>query len=361
VASFPVRDVFEPLGWIFVALLALNVLLLVVLVVLRENWAFFQRRRAAVNAGLSPILERLVQDGDSERAIGELRVLVGGLGRQERPVAAWLLSDLMRDLDEAERVRLRDAFVESGAVALAERSTKRWMPWRRALACEMLGTIGAERSVPVLVERTSDKRSEVRMAATRALGAIGSPDAAPRVMTLFLQRTAVPTGVAYDALRALGSAGAGAFRAGLESPDPTVRVASSFGVAAQPGGETARTALTRVLAEDTSAHVRVAAAKALGVVGGTRAPDALVEAAADGDERLRREAVSALGSFDDPAAVAVLAVAAATPDRETALRAAESLFAVAGRREAGEAATAALAGSTSWSVDYVLTLSALVA
>ena len=40
------------------------------------------------------------------------------------------------------------------------------------------------------------------MAATRALGAIGSPDAAPRVMTLFLERTAVPTGVAYDALRA---------------------------------------------------------------------------------------------------------------------------------------------------------------
>jgi HEAT repeat protein len=360
VASFPVRDVFEPLGWVFVALLALNLLLFVVLVVLRENWAFFQRRRAAVNAGLSPILERLVQDGDTARAIGELRVVVGGLDRQERPVAAWLLSDLLRDLDEADRVRLRDAFVESGAVALAERSTKRWMPWRRALACEMLGTIGAERSVPVLVERTSDARSEVRMAATRALGAIGSPDAAPRVTTLFLERTAVPTGVAYDALRALG--GAGAFRAGMESPDPTIRVASSFGVAAQPGGEVARMALTRVLAEDESDHVRIAAAKALGVVGGTQAPEALVEAAADGDVLLRREAVSALGSFDDPAAVAVLAEAAtAAPDRETALRAAESLFAVAGRPEAGAAATAALAGSTSWSVDYVLTLSALVA
>jgi HEAT repeat protein len=39
----------------------------------------------------------------------------------------------------------------------------------------MLGKIGARHSVPVLLERLEDRRPEVRMAAVRALGDIGSP------------------------------------------------------------------------------------------------------------------------------------------------------------------------------------------
>jgi HEAT repeat protein len=59
-------------------------------------------------------------------------------------------------------------------VELGEKGTRRLSPWRRALACEALGTIGAQRSVPVLLERLEDRRPEVRIAAVNALGDIRS-------------------------------------------------------------------------------------------------------------------------------------------------------------------------------------------
>jgi len=213
--------------------------------------------------------------------------------------------------------------------------------------------------VPMLLERTADRRGEVRAAATRALGAIGSSAATPRLAALFLERKAVPTGVAYDALRGTGDAGAETFRQGLLSGDPTVRVASCFGVAAQFDQPSALAMLGRVVGEDDDDRVRIAAAKALGVVGGKTPPSVLLAAPADAEVRLRREAVRALGSFDAPAAVAVLVEATVAEDRETALRAAESLVALSGQAEAGAAAEAALAQSSSWAVEYVRTVAEL--
>lgn len=247
---------------------------------------------------------------------------------------------------------------------LTERSTRRWMPWRRVLACEILGTLGAERSVPVLVERLEDHRSEVRLAAGRALGTVGSPAAAPSLTSVFLERRAVPTGVAYDALRALGPHGSEAFRRGLSSPDPTLRIASCLGVAALAGagnGAAAVEAVAGLLAADDNTRVRTAAAKALGVIGGTAPPRALVEAAADPELRVRREAVASLGVFDDPDSVELLAAAAGDPDREVALRSAEALLALRARPAAGGVAGAAFSASSAWSVDYVRTISELAA
>ncbi|HXV56774.1 MAG TPA: HEAT repeat domain-containing protein, partial [Gaiellaceae bacterium] len=165
------------------------------------------------------------------------------------------------------------------------------------------------------------------------------------------ERRAVPTGVAHDALRALGAAGEDAFRRGLSSPDPTVRVASCFGCA-DPGDGSDAEALARVLAEDENVRVRTAAAAALGVVGGEVPPSELAEAAVLGAPRVRWSAVSALRSYDDPAAVPPLAAAVGSPDRELALRAAESLLALARKPRAGTAARAALASSSAWSLDY---------
>ncbi|MGH3060776.1 MAG: HEAT repeat domain-containing protein, partial [Gaiellaceae bacterium] len=301
--------------------------------------------------------------GDPDRAVDELRSRVASLGREERPVAAWCLEDLTRDADEATRRGVRDLLDETGAIELAEQSTRRWMPWRRALACETLGAIGAERSVPVLLERLDDPRGEVRVAAARALGAIGSPTAAESLASLFLERRAVPTGVAYDALRSLGAPGAEAFRRGLRSPDPTIRVASCFGVAALSAEDasSATEAVAQRLAGDDDMRVRTAAAKALGVIGGTTPHRVLVEAAHDPELRVRREAVVALGLFDAPDSVDLLAAAAQDPDREVALRSAEALLALGARPAAGGAARAALASSPAWSVDYVRTTSELAA
>jgi HEAT repeat protein len=362
--DFPIHDVFAPLGWIFLVLLAVNIVLLLLLVLLREKWRLYRRRAEQTRARLTPLLERLVSRSDPQGIVEELRPRMASLGRNDRPVAAWVLRDLTRNADEATRARIRRVMEEAGAAELAERSTRRWTPWRRALACETLGAIAAERSVPVLEERLSDRRSEVRMAAARALGAIGSPAAAPALARIFLERQAVPTGVAYDALCGLGPAGAEVFKRGLRSPDPTVRVASCFGiagVAAEYGDRTAVDALARLLEDDDNVRVRTAAVKALGVLGGTTAPPGLVAGAHDPEVRVRREAVAALGRFDEPASVETLAESAEDSDRDVALRSAEALLTLRARPRAGPEARAAIASSSAWSVEYVLTISELAA
>jgi hypothetical protein len=361
VPDFPVRDVFDPLGWIFLVLLAANLVLFILLVGLREHWVLYERRRAPIRERLEPVIRRLVEGRDPEDTAAELERIVAGLGRTSRPVAAWLLRDLTVGADADTRARVREVLDKSGAIDAAEKGTRRWMPWRRALACEILGTIGAERSVPVLIARLGDDRLEVRIAAARALGAIGAPQAGSALTSLFLERKAVPTGVAYDALRRLGSPGADAFGKGLDRSDPTVRVASCFGLAATAAGDGALRALTRVMERDDNVRVRTAATHALGVVGGASPPAALVRAARDPELHVRREAVAALASFDDPESVQALAESLGDPDREIALRSATSVLRLGDSPRAGAAARAALNASRAWSVDYVRTIKELAA
>jgi hypothetical protein len=364
VPDFPIRGVFAPLGWIFVVLLGANLLLFAVLVGLREHWRRHERRREPIREQLEPVIERLVEGRDPDTTAAELERIVAGLDRTSRPVAAWLLHDLARDADGETKRRIRDVLTSAGAVDAAEEGTRRWMPWRRALACETLGQIGAARSVPVLVERLDDDRLEVRMAAARALGAIGSPDGLPALASAFLERRAVPTGVAYDALRGLGESGADVFRRGLERADPTVRVASCFGIAALAavaGGDETIVTLTRVMEGDDNVRVRTAATRALGTIGGTAPPPALLRAARDSELRVRREAVAALAAFDDPESAGALAGSLGDADREIALRSAAALIALADGPHAGTAARAALDASHAWSVDYVRTLEELAA
>ena len=360
--DLPGHDLLEPFGWTLLGLLALNALLFLLIVVHRQYWLFLARRRDRIGARLAPFVERLTCEGDPQLIGEQLRPVIASLGREERPVAAWLLCDLMRGASEPTRASVQEVLRETGAIELVERGTRRRTPWRRALACEILGTIGAERSVPVLVERLGDRRREVRTAATRALGAIGSTAGAPALTTMFLECTGVPTGVAYDALRALGPGGGETFRRGLESPSPVVRVASCFGIAAlaAEGDETAAVErLVGVLAEDRDARVRSAAAKALGVVGGAAPPPALVGAVDDPELRVRREAVGALGSFDAPLSADLAADATLDVDREVALRAAESLLALSSAPRAGQEARAALISASAWSIAYVRTTAEL--
>jgi hypothetical protein len=51
-----------------------------------------------------------------------------------RPVAAVMVTDLMLETSLAQPEQLRRALEQSGIVELGERGTRRWSPWRRALA-----------------------------------------------------------------------------------------------------------------------------------------------------------------------------------------------------------------------------------
>jgi HEAT repeat protein len=272
----------------------------------------------------------------------------------ERPVAALLVTDLMSEASFSQREKMRGALEEAGIVELGRRGTRRLSPWRRALACEMLGKIGSEQSVPALLDRLDDRRPEVRMAAVRALGDIGSADAVPALSDAFLQRRVAPINVVNAALRRIGGEAAPAFERGVESPDPVVRVSSCFGlsgIAETHGAAVCR--LAEVLASDPDANVRAAAANGLGIAGGGNAPEALLRATADSDVHVRRNAVRSLGRFDDPASGGTLLEHAEDDDdREVSIRAAEALLMLARRPRAAAAAQARLESTSTWAVEY---------
>jgi HEAT repeat protein len=353
-AAVPLRLTF----WVL-AVAGVWVVFMFVLVVVRH----LQSRRAAgrrerVQRELGPVFSRFLESDDHARLARELRPAFMRMDAAERPVAAVLVTELMEAASFSGRERLRDAFVDAGIVELGARGTRRRSPWRRALACEMLGKIGARESVPVLLARLNDRRPEVRIAAVRALGEVGSDEAVPALSAMFLERAGAPTNVVSDALRRIGTEAVGpAFAKGVLSPDSVVRVSACFGLAATAathGGSVHR--LAEVLASDPVAQVRVAAAAALGIAGRGNAPAELVAAAGDQDVRVRRSAVKALGSFDDPSASGALDERTEDDDREVALRAAEALVVLAERPRAGTEARARLESSSAWAVAYARTV-----
>jgi HEAT repeat protein len=220
-----------------------------------------------------------------------------------------------------------------------------------------LGKIGAERSVPALLERLRDRRPEVRIAAVRALGEMRAAEAVPALTEAFLERRVAPTNIVHNALRRIGGDAAAAFERGVGSDDPIVRISSCYGfagIAAQHGAAAFR--IAEVLASDSDAGVRAAAAASLGIVGGGSAPAALVAATTDSEVNVRRNAVRALGSFDDPTTGETLVAAVEDEDRETAIRAAEALLALIRRPNAAPEARTRVESSSAWAIDYARTV-----
>lgn len=353
----------EPWFWasaavIALVLLLLNILMLVAVHARRLRQAVRGRRAKRFRARMEEILAQL-DPGSAPRDPEWLGAQVRSFDELERPIAASKLIERMRPASEEERAHALAVLREAGAVDLAVRSTGQWMPWRRALAIRTLGWIGATEAVPALLERTNDRNRYVREAAVRALGRIGEPNALGRLAGLFRAPGPVGTGIVYDALIGIGPEAAQTFVHGLESPVDSVRVASCFGVAALAAPEDARPGLDRALV-DESGRVRAAAAEAAEQVGGSAVSEALARASRDDQPAVRRAAVAALGSFDDRRAVELAAAALDDPDREVAIRAAESLVRLSRLPAAGARADESLGRPDApWPVDRALTLASL--
>ncbi|HSC91931.1 MAG TPA: HEAT repeat domain-containing protein [Gaiellaceae bacterium] len=337
-----------------VAILLVANVALVAVVVGRRGWLAVRDRRArAVRRQLAGALPALLAP---EADVPDVEAVVRSVHRRDRPVAAHVVLELVRDLAPDDRDLLRGRLRAAGTADLAARALRRRKPWRRALGCHVLGALLVEDAVPLLAARGGDPVREVRVAAARALGEIGTPQAADVLGRWFARREAVSTTVAYEALCACGAAAAPLFaEAAVAAPAP-LRASACFGlsqVVAEPDLPRVRGVLGRVLATDADPDVRAAAADALGDLGGGVAPPVLARAAGAEDDRARRAAVRALAAFDDPASVPILARLLAHRDRETARRAAEALLALRRRPTAGAAAGAALAATRSWAVDQV--------
>jgi len=339
--------------WVLVIATAVIVVLIAIGISRHLEAGRADRRRARVRGELEPVFSRFLETEDRERLAGELRPAFLRMDAAHRPVAAVLVASLMQEASPSQREQLRGVLEGSGIVELGHRGTRRLSPWRRALACEMLGRIGSRRSVPTLLDRLKDRRPEVRTAAVQALGDIGSADAVPALGQAFLERRVAPTNVINDALRRIGGEAGPVFEWGVKSMDPIVRISSCFGLAAiADEREGCVQRLAEVLASDSDGRVRTAAASAVGRVGGDDAPAALVRAIADPEVTVRRSAVKALGSFDDPTSAGSLEERLEDEDREVALRAAEALLALARQPRAGRESRARVESSSAWAVEY---------
>ena len=339
-------------------LLVLNVLVLVAVHARRLRQYLRTRHAKQFHERLEEILGEL-DPATRGRDPQWLRTEIGSFDELERPIAATMLIERMKPASEEERLQTLAVLREAGAVDSLGRSAARGLPWRRALAVRTLGWIGAEETVPVLVERLSDQNRYVRESAVRALGRIGDSLALPSLAELFRSPGRVGAGVVYDALVAFGPEAEPVFVDGLGSEIASVRVASCFGVAARSEPESARRLLEPSLS-DEAAPVRSAAAESLGQVGGERLPDALAQAMGDEQAAVRSSAAGALGSYDDPRGVALAVNALLDPDRDTAVCAGESLVRLSRGLLAGEPARHALRREESaWPVECALTLSSL--
>jgi HEAT repeat protein len=353
----------QPWFWasadIVVAVLLLANLLLIAAVHGRRVRQYFRRRReAAFRAQVAELLAEL-DTHPQGRELSSLRHQVERFDEFERPIAAVMLIERLQPASDDERRQVLEGLREVGAIALLVRSTRRRMPWRRALAIRTLGWVGATEAVPTLIERASDRNRVVREAAVRALGLIGDVRALPLLGELLRSPGRVGAGVAYEALVAFGRPAEPVFAGAASSPVESVRVAACYGLLAVSEPEDARTQLVPLL-DDPTAPVRAAAAESLGQLGGGRVPEGMARASRDEFPSVRGAAAAALGFFDDPRAVDLVRNALLDPNRDTAVRAGAALVRLSRLPAAGPPAAQALAESgDSWLVRRALIFDSL--
>lgn len=313
------------------------------------------RRAARFRREWALMLDELTSGSPDPEGLG---ARIGRFDELQRPIAATMLLERLGSASVAERTAVLEAMRETGATDMLLHSLRRRRPWRRALGARTLGQVGATDAVPALIERLDDRSRYVREAAVRALGRIGDERSLRPLAVLFLNPDRAGAGIVYDALLALGDAADAVFREGLASPTESVRVTSCFGVAAALEPDDARLELERMLA-DTAGEVRAAACETLGRVAGATTPDQLMEATRDPVPSVRRAAVAALGSYDDPRSLAPLLAALGDPERDVALRAGEALVRLGRLPATGGRARAAIAETEAWPLETALALDSL--
>jgi HEAT repeat protein len=245
------------------------------------------------------------------------------------------------------------------AMNLLAAGGRRWIPWHRANAVAVLGRLGDDEAVPLLVRRLSDRNRRVREAAVRALGRIGDDQALEPLARLFAAPGRVGAGVVHTALVAFVGRAEPVFAAGLESEIDSVRIDSCFGIAALAAPETARQLVTPLL-DDDARSVRAAAAEALATLPGRDLPEGLARAARDPDAPTRGAAVLALGACENWRAVELAIAALDDPDRDVARLAGETLVRLSNYPVTSTAAHGALAtNSLTWPVERAVILDAI--
>lgn len=232
----------------------------------------------------------------------------------------------------------------------------------RESAVKIAGYFGFEACADGLFRCCRDEDEAVRTAALEHLGYLDDPRALPLLVDALFRDTPRARAGAAQALGYVDTpASTVALLTAIADEDPWVRYFSAISLGRR-GDASAIPVLHRLLANDGAQHVRIAAAEALGRIGGDSAARLLAPFADDGDADAAMAAVRALGSVDVASVEAPLRRALASSDvrrrgagveaivrwgREPAvllLRAAASTDADPGVARAATTGLAALAG-----------------
>jgi HEAT repeat protein len=293
-----------------------------------------QRRQAALAAGPRRALLAFVAD-NGEHGAQELVAIPDEAWRAAEPGALALLGKLRGEAHLA----LVTVFLQRGIARTALGDLHSRSRVKRARAAQVLGDLELRQAVPELCRLLTDRHDEVRVVAVRALGRIGDPAAAWRIIAGLDRSDPVPSLLATHTLVQLGAEAEVTLSAALDHPQARVRAVclDALGLLGATGSVHR---MARVLREDSYLDVRVAAATNLGKLGTRSALEPLQQALSPSrPAALRAAAARALGELGAPSAVPILADLLGDDEFQVAHEAAHAL------RRLGRAGAEALAAA----------------
>ena len=272
------------------------------IVTVRVSRKIRQRRQAALAAGPRRALLAFVAD-NGEQGAQELVAIPEDAWRAAEPGALALLGKLRGEAHSA----LVSVFLQRGTARTALGNLHSRSRIKRARAAQVLGDLELRQAVPELCRLLTDRHDEVRVVAVRALGRIGDPTAAWRIIASLDRADPVPSLLATHTLVQLGAEAEVTLSAALDHPQARVRAVclDALGLLGATGSVHR---IARVLREDAYLDVRVAAATNLGKLGTRSALEPLQQALSPArPAALRSAAARALGELGAPSAVPILA------------------------------------------------------
>jgi HEAT repeat protein len=283
---------------VLVAVVAVTAIAIVAVRVIRQ---VRQRKQATLGAGPRRQLLAFVAD-NGESGGHELVAIPDEAWRAAEAGALSLLGKLRGEAHLA----LVSVFLRRGTARAALRDLRSRSRVRRARAAQVLGDLELRQAVPELCRLLTDRYAEVRIVAVRALGRIGDPSAAWRLIASLDQAEPVPSLLATHTLVQLGPDAEVTLVAALDHPQARVRAVclDALGLLGTAGSVHR---VARLLRDERVLDVRVAAAVNLGRLGTRSALEPLIDAVDPGrPAALRAAAARALGDLGAPGAVPAL-------------------------------------------------------
>jgi HEAT repeat protein len=168
-----------------------------------------------------------------------------------------------------------------------------------------IAKLAEKKDVSRLIEALDHKDPEIRVAATRALGLLGAPEAAAAIVNVLKDSNSVVCQAAAEALENFGEPAVAPLVEALKQWDEVTRVCACDVLVKI--GIPALESLTVLLKHDES-NVRNAAVDTVCRIGGEKAVEFLIAAAKGGGDSVRKDASDALVKIGEPAVTSMIGV-----------------------------------------------------